>query len=521
MITTNPDYCEAVWVKNEWSRYLQFMQEDKEKTLIPVYSGMTAYELPDEFQSLQAQDLSKIGAKQDLLRGVWKLVNPEGKKPAKDASAVIVSTMLNRAFESIQEKDWAKAEQYLNNVLDYEADNIEACFGKLLAGRHCSSTQELMTLKESLETDKNYQTFCKIGDAERIAELKSCEEKIQQNIHAEKNRKRKIKKAAVITIGILLAGIGFYKGVTDIYIPNSNYKKAVILFEDKQYIEALDYFENHMSYKDNANYVYRCYFELAMEEQNNKRYDSAIEIFSDLDSSEAEEQIQECYYQMAQDYLAEENWEEAKKTLKMISGYKDADTLYEETVAAIEYGNKADYYKAGIDYLNDGYYSLAASNLERAGDYEDAKEQCLEAKYLYCVENQNDPTPSAKKYIAELAEIEYKDAASILHIIESWHANIRVFLCEVSDDYQYDRISVRLSGGPQEDSQTGVHFVVEVNNQTFTYDSSPYYKSGQEISFDINNTGSQIDLAYDEVTIKAYDENDNLIGEFQGLPERE
>ncbi len=74
VVTTDSDNCNAVWVKNEWKRYIEFMKTDKDKTLIPVYKNMSPYALPDEFARLQAQDMSKIGAIQDLVRGVEKIL---------------------------------------------------------------------------------------------------------------------------------------------------------------------------------------------------------------------------------------------------------------------------------------------------------------------------------------------------------------------------------------------------------------------------------------------------------------
>ena len=66
-IGTDYDYYNAVWVKNEWSRYLKLMEQDKSRHLIPCYKGIDAYDMPKEFSRLQGQDLGKIGAIQDLL----------------------------------------------------------------------------------------------------------------------------------------------------------------------------------------------------------------------------------------------------------------------------------------------------------------------------------------------------------------------------------------------------------------------------------------------------------------------
>ena len=54
------EYYNAVWVKNEWSRYLELMEKDKSKLLIPCYKGVDAYDMPREFRHLQAQDISDL-----------------------------------------------------------------------------------------------------------------------------------------------------------------------------------------------------------------------------------------------------------------------------------------------------------------------------------------------------------------------------------------------------------------------------------------------------------------------------
>lgn len=81
VLGTKPEYFNAVWVKNEWSRYLKLIKEDRSKLLIPCYRDMNAYDLPDEFAHLQAQDMSKIGFIQDLLRGINKTIIKESAQP--------------------------------------------------------------------------------------------------------------------------------------------------------------------------------------------------------------------------------------------------------------------------------------------------------------------------------------------------------------------------------------------------------------------------------------------------------
>lgn len=71
---TDYDHFNAVWVKNEWSRFLKLMEKDKEKRLIPCFKDIDAYDMPKEFKNLQAQDMGKIGADQDLIRAIKKLL---------------------------------------------------------------------------------------------------------------------------------------------------------------------------------------------------------------------------------------------------------------------------------------------------------------------------------------------------------------------------------------------------------------------------------------------------------------
>jgi hypothetical protein len=77
---TSYDYYHSVWVKNEWSRYLKLMAKDKNKRLIPCYKDIDIDDIPREFQHLQAQDMGKVGADQDLLRGIDKLLKNISKK---------------------------------------------------------------------------------------------------------------------------------------------------------------------------------------------------------------------------------------------------------------------------------------------------------------------------------------------------------------------------------------------------------------------------------------------------------
>ena len=75
LVTTKKEYCETVWVRNEWSRFLDFMKDDKSKRIIPVYKNISAGDLPEDLQKFQGLDLSKLGALQDLKHVVKKQID--------------------------------------------------------------------------------------------------------------------------------------------------------------------------------------------------------------------------------------------------------------------------------------------------------------------------------------------------------------------------------------------------------------------------------------------------------------
>lgn len=78
VIGTSPDHFQAVWVKNEWSRYLSLIKNGERKVLIPAYRDMNPYDLPKDFSHLQALDMSRLGFVQNLLYGIRTIFRGAG-----------------------------------------------------------------------------------------------------------------------------------------------------------------------------------------------------------------------------------------------------------------------------------------------------------------------------------------------------------------------------------------------------------------------------------------------------------
>lgn len=133
VLGTKPEYFNAVWVKNEWSRYLHLMKTDRQtkRTLIPCFRDMDAYDLPDEFSHLQALDMANIAFMPDLTRNIQKLIgrNPaDNKENSKSVEKTIppevlqgYPTIWRPIFSAIYVGDYEKADQLLGEVEQYLA----------------------------------------------------------------------------------------------------------------------------------------------------------------------------------------------------------------------------------------------------------------------------------------------------------------------------------------------------------------------------------------------------------------
>ena len=173
-VGTDYDYYNAVWVKNEWSRFLQLIAKGEKKTLIPCFKNIDAYDMPKEFAKLQAQDLGKIGALQDLLRGIGKILPKKAGSQSGTAPqpASQMDPLLRRAFISLENGEWAKADDLCEQVLNQEPENAHAYLGKLMAELQVRKQSDLARCGKLYINNSNFQKAFSFGDAEFKSELK-------------------------------------------------------------------------------------------------------------------------------------------------------------------------------------------------------------------------------------------------------------------------------------------------------------------------------------------------------------
>ncbi|MBQ6755734.1 MAG: TIR domain-containing protein [Oscillospiraceae bacterium] len=151
-VGSKPEYFNAVWVKNEWSRFLSLMKKDRSKLLLPCYKNMDPYDLPEQLSVLQSYDMSKIGFMQDLVRGIGKVLRAQ-EKPVETVKETVVvhneggananvTALLKRGNQALEDGEYKKADEFFDRVLDIDAECAEAFLGKFLADNGVASLSE-------------------------------------------------------------------------------------------------------------------------------------------------------------------------------------------------------------------------------------------------------------------------------------------------------------------------------------------------------------------------------------------
>ncbi len=191
VVGTKPEYFNAVWVKNEWSRFLSIVKHDRSKVILPCYKSMDVYDLPEQLSVLQSYDMSKIGFIQDLVRGINKVVSADKKKPEKETVVINsgnanVEPLLKRAFMFLEDGNWQEADEYCEKVLDLDPENAAAYLGKLMAQLQVTKQEKLADLKEPFAENSNYQKALRFGNKDLQTALRGYIKHINERNAADK-----------------------------------------------------------------------------------------------------------------------------------------------------------------------------------------------------------------------------------------------------------------------------------------------------------------------------------------------
>ena len=182
----------SAWVKNEWSRYLSLIKNGVKKTLIPAYIDMDPYDLPDEFSHLQAQDMAKLGAMQDMVRGIKKIIGFDERKTAvtKETVTVVESVatepLFRRASMALADNEFKQADAFYEQILNQDPENADAYVGKLLAELRIKNKSELVKVGAAFDKSNNYKKAIQFGNEELKNELQQALKNVVLRLNNQK-----------------------------------------------------------------------------------------------------------------------------------------------------------------------------------------------------------------------------------------------------------------------------------------------------------------------------------------------
>ncbi len=304
-VGTKHEHFEAVWVKNEWSRYLALIKNGASKTLIPAYKDMDPYDMPKEFAHLQAINMGELGFQQDLLTGIRKIF-ATWEESTKDESGnegsdafVNVDGLLNRGFFSLEEKEWKLAGDCFDKVLKRDKTDVRAYLGKLLVDLKVPGRNELENCPTPFENNENYRKILMLGNEEMILFVNDALERSKE-----------------------IAGAALYEQTVRVY-ENTLFEDALLKCAEK--------FESLGDYKDSKEMAEKCR-QRAVEVVDQREYEK----YQYYCSLTYEDDIEKLYA--------------AIKYFRSVPGYRDADAKLEEFRAIYDkkYAREGGSFKAAL-----------------------------------------------------------------------------------------------------------------------------------------------------------------------------
>lgn len=324
IVTSSIEYVNSVWVKNEWSRYARLALNDHSKTIIPCYQDIDPEDLPAIIRNKQAQNMSKIGAMQDLIRGICKVLNIDTVKTVSvrknDYHENSASSLLKRAYIFLEDSNWKDADKYFERVLDASPECAEAYLGKLLVELKINKEQSLPLVSGDFSQLYNYKKAYRFAD-----------DKLKKQLQEYKNKSVYNRAASIMKSTSTADGFMNAKALFDSLGDYSDARAQAMTCHDKAlettYRNAMNVYNNSTSVKD---------------------YEKAAEIFTKVDTySNASEMIEKCKekslevkYNFAlnifKNATCESDYQNAASLFFKLDTYSDAPEMTEKCYTKID-----------------------------------------------------------------------------------------------------------------------------------------------------------------------------------------
>ncbi len=324
VIGTKEEYFNAVWVKNEWSRFLSLLERgDNLKYIIPCYKDMDIIDIPIELRNFQCQDLNKLGFLQDLVRGIDKLFN---KSEEAYFTNINQDNALKRVSILLSDGNFAKANELIENLLNNDPEDAQLYYMAFLCELRFKNEDELLKYRRAINYNYNFKKALLYANTEFKEKLLQIEKVIMKNVEEDSNE--------------------------------ISYQNALNAISRNDLTTALKYFEQAKGYKDaNEKYIeverkvnegYEAKYQYAKKLMKNNEYTQAIRVFEEInfykDSSELldksiktkdkEIKYRKCLTLLESNKI--QNIEIAIKALSTIKDYRDSEELVSQAKIDLE-----------------------------------------------------------------------------------------------------------------------------------------------------------------------------------------
>ena len=494
VVGTSAKNLNAVWVRNEWSRFLALMRKDRSKLLLPCYRDMDPYDMPEQLSILQAYDMSSIGFLQDLTRGVNKVLGVD-KEPEQARETVVVqgesganlTALLKRGEMSLEDGEWEAADEFFDRALDMDAECARAYRGKFLASVRKKSLADYTASR--VEQARNEET-CVLMKAVQADEA---------HIAAATERFAVQGYVSKFAVKSLYASPQKYASVVG-YWRTAAQSEQALLADDRNLKRARTFAAGEFKriLDDEMSAVEHCWNEaiaqaqLRDEQLAQEAKDAYAQALKNGDDA-AQKQYENATARRESDYQQlckrqtearqdEEEWQKLGNEFQRLGDYKDsverAKQCAEKKVAAqkrarkrkwllicavvvitvaarVYYGviQPAMFYRRADELLSTDNYEEALAQFEAAGGYKDATERVLMTHYAYA-----EALLAADDYEGALAQFEaagdYDDAAE--RVLMTHFAYAEVLLA--AGDYEGVEAQFRAAGF-NEDAAAMTHYV--------------------------------------------------------------
>lgn len=151
-ITTSAENINSVWVRNEWQRFMKYLDDAEERMLIPCIKDMDQYDLPEEFAHLQIMDMGNMGFFSELLRGIQKICGRGSTNTNVSLNTLcsklyetgVVENIVKRAAMDLEDEEWTLAEEHYKRALLGDKECKEASKGLFLAKHRAKDMESVI-----------------------------------------------------------------------------------------------------------------------------------------------------------------------------------------------------------------------------------------------------------------------------------------------------------------------------------------------------------------------------------------